>query len=73
MSNQIGSDVIAHGQTTEAAAPSPTCPLCHTLDRTITMEALRDGAEWTGNRCGQRWNAARLTTTAAYAQYQATH
>ena len=52
---------------------SPTCPLCHTVDRTITSDALRAGAEWACTRCGQTWTAARLATAAAYAQYEAHH
>ena len=48
--------------------PSPTCPLCHTLDHTITSDALAAGAIWTCTRCGQRWTAARLATAAAYAR-----
>ena len=48
--------------------PSPTCPLCHTLNHTITSELLAAGALWTCTRCGQTWTAARLATAAAYAR-----
>ena len=58
---------------TGTAAVLPVCPLCHTLDRTITAEALRNGAEWVCGRCGQRWGVPQLATAAAYAQYEATH
>ena len=46
--------------------PSPTCPLCHTLDHTITSHALAAGGTWRCTRCGQRWTAERLRTAAAY-------
>lgn len=52
--------------------PSPTCPLCHTVDHTITSEALASGGSWTCARCGQGWDAARLATVAAYERYQVT-
>jgi hypothetical protein len=55
------------------AVLSPTCPLCHTLDHTITSDSLRAGAGWTCTRCGQNWSAVRLATAAAYAQYAAAH
>lgn len=55
-----------------SAAPSmaPMCPLCHTLDRTVTPDSLRAGAEWRCTRCHQTWSAARLATAAAYERYQ---
>jgi transposase-like protein len=51
--------------------PSPTCPLCHTVDDTITSDALAAGATWRCTRCGQMWSADRLATAEAYAQTQA--
>jgi transposase-like protein len=48
-----------------------TCPLCHTLDQTMTSETLDAGAWWRCARCGHTWNDARLATAAAYAQYAA--
>ena len=45
---------------------SATCPLCHTLDRTVTPESLLSGAYWSCARCGQKWTAARLETASAY-------
>jgi predicted Zn finger-like uncharacterized protein len=44
-----------------------TCPLCHTKHASLTHEALQAGGEWRCSRCGQRWNARRLATVAAYA------
>jgi transposase-like protein len=58
----IGSDLLP-----------PTCPLCHTLDRTVTAESLRAGATWTCTRCGHTWGTLRLETVAAYARYMATY
>lgn len=53
------------------ALPSPTCPLCHTVDTTITSDALAAGATWRCTRCGQMWSADRLATAAAYARTEA--
>lgn len=56
------------------SAAVPLCPLCHTLDRTITAEALQhDGATWNCVVCGQAWSMRRLEAVAAYAQYVASH
>jgi transposase-like protein len=52
---------------------SPTCPLCHTLDHTLTSESLLAGAGWSCARCGQKWTVARLETAAAYQRYVAAH
>lgn len=51
---------------TQVAVLSATCPLCHMLDPTMTPEALLEGAAWSCTRCGQKWDAARLETAAAY-------
>ena len=50
---------------------SPTCPLCHTLDTSITASSLAAGSIWRCTRCGQQWSAARLGTAAAYEAYAA--
>jgi transposase-like protein len=50
---------------------SPLCPLCHTVDVTVTQDTLRGGASWTCTLCGQRWSATRLEAVAAYARYTA--
>lgn len=52
---------------------SPTCPLCHTLDQTVTSDSLAAGASWACTRCGQTWSATRLEKAAAYAQYATAH
>lgn len=51
----------------------PTCPLCHTVDVTVTLETLAAGAGWHCTMCGQRWDADRLATVLSYAQYVADH
>lgn len=47
-----------------------TCPLCHATDA-ITEAALAAGEGWRCATCGQRWDAARLETVAAYERYVA--
>ncbi|HVH56620.1 MAG TPA: MJ0042-type zinc finger domain-containing protein [Vicinamibacterales bacterium] len=47
-----------------------TCPMCHTR-ASLTQSALDAGGTWRCGRCGQQWNAARLTTVAAYAAWVA--
>jgi hypothetical protein len=53
-----------------ATAPEPagfaTCPSCHTADAAVTSAAVSGGADWRCVRCGQRWDANRLATVAAY-------
>ena len=66
-------DAIHADQSTPGVASLPTCPLCHTVDHTVTPAALAIGASWSCLRCSQRWDAARLATAAAYARYVATH
>ena len=51
---------------TQVAVLTATCPLCHTLDPTMTSEALLQGVAWSCRRCGQKWDAARMATAAAY-------
>jgi hypothetical protein len=52
--------------------PSPTCPLCHT-SATLAQSAIEAGSDWRCVRCGQRWDAARLTTVAAYGAWAVAH
>jgi hypothetical protein len=52
---------------------SPTCPLCHTVDSTVTADSLRIGANWFCTRCGQNWDASRLERVAALAARAAAH
>lgn len=44
-----------------------TCPLCHTVDPTMTNIALSAGTDWHCSRCGQRWDTMRLAAVAGYA------
>ena len=44
-----------------------TCPLCHTPHASMTHQLLQAGGDWRCVRCGQRWDARRLETVAAYA------
>jgi transcription elongation factor Elf1 len=50
---------------------NPLCPLCHTLDQTVTADSLAAGATWACTTCGQHWSAERLETVEAYAIYAA--
>jgi hypothetical protein len=44
-----------------------TCPLCHTIEMSLSEDALAAGGGWRCTICGQRWDAPRLATVAAYA------
>src|SRR6185312_1279806 len=46
-----------------------SCPLCHTTHPSLTRDALEAGGDWQCTRCGQRWDARRLATVAAYAAW----
>jgi transcription elongation factor Elf1 len=46
-----------------------TCPLCHTVDATVSVDALESGVDWTCGTCGQNWSAGRLRTVVAYKRY----
>jgi hypothetical protein len=48
-----------------------TCLSCHTEDATLSNRAVAAGADWRCRRCGQRWDASRLATAAAYASWLA--
>jgi transposase-like protein len=41
------------------------CPMCQTPS-TLTQAEIDAGAEWRCVRCGQHWDATRLTAVAAY-------
>ena len=45
-----------------------TCPMCHTAT-SVTQSAIDAGADWRCVRCGQRWDATRLSAVAAYAAW----
>lgn len=57
--------VTAHPE--PAIQRSATCPLCHTIDMSLSDDALAAGGGWRCTICGQRWDAPRLATVAAYA------
>ena len=50
-----------------------TCPSCHTADATMTNAAVSGGADWSCGRCGQKWDALRLATAAAYGVWLSGH
>jgi transposase-like protein len=53
----------------ERAAVRPvTCPMCH-APAPQTQSAIDAGAGWRCVRCGQRWDARRLSAVAAYAAW----
>lgn len=52
------------------AVGAASCPACHT-GTTVTQSALDAGAAWRCVRCGQQWNAVRLTAVTAYAAWVA--
>lgn len=49
------------------------CPSCQTEDPSVTKHSISAGAEWQCSRCGSRWDAVRLATVAAYAEWLAEH
>ena len=55
------------------ALQSVVCPFCHTLHSSLTDEALDPRDYWLCVRCGQRWDAHRLETAAAYTAWVASH
>jgi transposase len=55
---------------TAGTTPAATCPLCHTVN-SMTDAALAAGGGWHCLTCGQRWDADRLATVAAYERYVA--
>lgn len=59
-------DIGMRSSDATAAATATTCPLCHTVEASISGAALAEGASWRCVRCGQRWDAERLATAAAY-------
>ena len=49
------------------------CPCCHTPHASLPHEAVHAGDSWLCARCGQRWDAHRLESVAAYAAWVADH
>jgi predicted Zn finger-like uncharacterized protein len=52
----------------EDIAGHAVCPMCHT-SASVTQSAIDAGGDWRCVRCGQHWDARRLTTVAAYAEW----
>jgi predicted Zn finger-like uncharacterized protein len=44
------------------------CPMCQT-SATVTQSAIEAGGDWRCIRCGQHWDARRLATVGAYAEW----
>lgn len=51
------------------SAASTACPLCHTARPTLGDVSETSGVCWRCAVCHQVWNARRLATVAAYADY----
>ena len=52
--------------------PSATCPMCHT-PASVTQATADAVQDWRCTRCGQQWDAKRLTAVAAYAAWTVDH
>jgi len=50
-----------------------TCPYCHTAFALTSGGAGEAAGDWRCVRCGQRWDASRLATVAAYASWALEH
>jgi len=48
-------------------SPASICPLCHTVHVVAAGALLVALTGWQCRTCGQRWDAKRLATVAAYA------
>lgn len=55
--------VLVH---TQVQAEQTACAMCHTLALPLGDADIAAGGAWICSRCGQRWDAARLATVAAY-------
>lgn len=71
----LSSDLAPHALATAALlddeqdiARHAVCPMCHT-SATVTQSAIEAGGDWRCVRCGQHWDARRLATVAAYAEW----
>ena len=75
LSPVLSSDLAPHALATAALlddeqgiARHAVCPMCHT-SATVTQSAIEAGGDWRCVRCGQHWDARRLATVAAYAEW----
>ena len=69
LSRQVATLVEPEPRTSAVAL----CPMCHTTDVSLTEDLLEAGCDWLCVRCGQRWDAARLRTVRAYAEWTSGH
>jgi hypothetical protein len=56
-----------------AGSAQTTCPLCHTACALMSGGARETPENWRCVTCGQRWDARRLATVAAYASWALEH
>ena len=62
------------GPDVDAAPPrTVSCPMCHMVHPSLTPASVAAGEDWRCSRCGQRWDAERLATVAAYADWMREH
>jgi hypothetical protein len=62
-------DTAAEGA--QDLAQRAICPGCHTPHPSLTGQGLAAGVGWKCARCGQRWDARRLASVAAYERWVA--
>jgi transcription elongation factor Elf1 len=64
---------MASDDDTSAGLRLAACPFCHT-DSSVSHTTLESAGEgWQCVRCGQRWDAQRLATVAAYTAWASAH
>jgi hypothetical protein len=71
MTKVLSSPTAALLETPSDPSRLATCPLCHTPRASLTDQALQAGGASRCVRCGQRWDARRMATVAAYAAWDA--
>lgn len=58
---------------TSADSVQTMCPFCHTARAQMSTGAGEAPGDWRCVTCGQRWDASRLATVAAYASWALEH
>mgnify|MGYP003344605370 CR=1 FL=1 len=66
-------ETMATSLSSPVAPSAATCPMCHTVDSSLTQDLLDAGSYWHCVRCGQLWDANRLSRVAAYAAWARQH